>query len=701
MVEGTTAYRFTGTAPTEWTWTKSGAATRGVADKTLSIDIDANLLPARAATAAVVLRALSADYQTVLATLPPAPAKAVDLSDNAAPTASDRNDADAATFTATARQDGTDLVIKVEAAAPADLNTVLLFFDNDGDAKTGFAPPADPRFGFEMMIQGGSLSSHAGPGRDAWAWTTVSPVKQTIDGKTAEIRFNASLLKSSNLKMAAWQMSPDWQTKTNSFPQAADGKAATADVRIDATKLRAATSSVDMPLAPVHANAALPPRQRFAEAKSYACYYGAAQVGSISHVDAAILHIPAMTQENVKTLNKVGVVTIGYISVGEDETVRVANGKGFDGKASWYFDKDHDGKPDANGVWGSYYANAADPEWRADRVAQAKLLCDPAGYGFQGIFLDTIETVDAYPASRAGMIKLVEELRAALPDKVIVINRGFSLLKESAVSGNIDGLMYESFTSSYDFDTKRYIRFLPQDMDATRATMVSNVMPAMKEFKLKVLALDYTQPDQADRIQEDFDRAASFGMLPAVSSISLDMVYDTSKVVAKPDEKFLAVQATPASMQAKLTEARNGFPAGTIIQPSSCFMGYQVATVVDGIADHRTLIWTKAAWASAEQDGTAQSLLFQLPQAVSGGKLKITFAYDNKAWFPSRDFTIETSADGTTWKSIAHPTANSSNEFTCPLPTEPIGQLRITQSPGGGSTERPNLMWVQQVTLTP
>src|SRR5256885_6895932 len=155
-----------------------------------------------------------------------------------------------------------------------------------------------------------------------------------------------------------------------------------------------------------------------------------------------------MTAANVGALNARGVVTIGYISVGEDEQLRVGNGKGPGGKASWYFDRDKDGRPDMNDIWKSVYANAADPAWRADRIAEAHRLVNE--YGYQGFFLDTIEVPDIFPESRPGMLQLVQELRREFPDKVIVANRAFSLLKEPGVSGNIDGILFESFSSHYD-----------------------------------------------------------------------------------------------------------------------------------------------------------------------------------------------------------------------------------------------------------
>src|SRR5438045_6835632 len=89
-----------------------------------------------------------------------------------------------------------------------------------------------------------------------------------------------------------------------------------------------------------------PARQRVREAKSYYCYYGPDRVAELSHYDVVILHAPAATPEVVRQLKERGVVTIGYITCGADESVRDGDRTGPGGKASWYFDKDQDGKPD-------------------------------------------------------------------------------------------------------------------------------------------------------------------------------------------------------------------------------------------------------------------------------------------------------------------------------------------------------------------
>jgi hypothetical protein len=698
MVEGSTVYRFQGTDPAAWDWKKLGTATRKVDGKSIAFDISVPTLDAESVVAGsgIVLRSLSSDYQHVLAVS--SVAKLTEGKDNAADQTAGQSPAESHGLTADFKQDGADLVVKVSAGKAADLDTVLIFFDTDEDSGTGFDPPADPHYGFEQMIQGESLSAHTGDARDGWSWKTVAPVKRTVEGSSAEYRFNAALLKSSKIRAAVWQMSPDWQTRTDRFP--ADD-AGTTEVVLDASKLHAEVVRPPLPFAAPRADRSLPARERFAKAASYCCYYGADHTSDLSHFDAVILHTPAQTAEDVKKLSDLGVVTIGYVSVGEDDQLHVGNGKGPGGKASWYFDKNSAGQPDKNGTWNSWYANAADPDWRANRVAEAKRLCETAdnGLGFDGIFLDTIETCDSYPQSRAGMTQLVAELRAALPEKVIVMNRGFSLLKESQVSSRIDGLMFESFSDSYDFDSKSYIQFAPQDMDATREVMVKDVLPAMKLYPLKVLALDYCMADQTDRIQTAFDRAAAFGMVPGVAPIFLDDVFDTTKIVARADDKYLSKLATPQSLAMSLSEERNGFPAGTRIEPSSCFLGYSVAAIVDGIKDRQTLSWSKAAWASAEDAGQSQQLEFSFPGSITGGNLLITFAFDNGQWRTSRQLRCEVKASSTSeWVSV--PVTIDAHSARCTLPPTAISQLRLVQEAGQGSSDRPDLMWIAQVERT-
>jgi hypothetical protein len=436
----------------------------------------------------------------------------------------------------------------------------------------------------------------------------------------------------------------------------------------------------------------LPARQRVRDAKRYYCYYGAGRVEELARYDVVILHAPAATPETVRALKDRGVVTIGYITCGEDLTVRIGDGTGPGGKASWYFDKDKDGQPDTHPIWKSIFTNAGDRNWRDDRVAEAKRLVNEVG--FDGIFLDTVDDVSIYPETFEGMARMIEEFRRALPDAPIVMNQSWELMVK--VAPVIDGVMLEGFSTSYDFASKTHRRNPPSWDDAGLARVKKYVEPTRKAHPFQVFVLDYVDPQQVEFAQQAADRAATFGFLHCLAPMALDAVYHIN-VTGRSDPKWLQRQTTPESMSVTLDKARNGFDAGTQVLPSSCFSGYTVGPIVDGIAERAKLDWSQAAWASAE-DGESPWLEVRLPAAKRGGALRIE-------WEPShasRDFAVQTKvSDSSEWRDAVRVTDNRDAVVSVTLPTEPYRFIRIQQDANGGGGDRPGLMWVQQIKWVP
>jgi hypothetical protein len=381
--------------------------------------------------------------------------------------------------------------------------------------------------------------------------------------------------------------------------------------------------------APPKANRHDGARERFQAAKSFYTYYGAGRLAELSHYDIAILHTPQMPSADVKRLSKLGVVTIGYVTIGEDEQLQIGNGQGPGGKASWYFDQDQDGQADQDPIWKSWYANTNDPQWRATRVAAAKQLVDE--YGFDGVFLDLISVSERYPECRAGMVAILRDLRAALPNAVIVMNQGFDIVAD--VAPMADGFMIESFTATYDFDNKRYALNDPASLDfhLNRARKLLN--PAIGNNPVRVLVLDYGEQTDRATIEYAANRAASLGYLFSVSPILLDDVY-MDVPAGQADEKWLKLYSSPERLAYRLADERNGFPAGTVVTPSGNFAGYSVEPMFDAATDRSQFPWNKAAWASGE-DGGGAWLEINLPAEPAGGVLSIDW-HDSAG--PSRNF---------------------------------------------------------------
>ena len=156
-----------------------------------------------------------------------------------------------------------------------------------------------------------------------------------------------------------------------------------------------------------------------------------------------------------------------------------------------------DGHPDENGVWGSYYVNAADPVWRAKVFKKLELVDQ---LGLDGFFLDTVDTASPwgnYGWTAVGMLELVEQIRARYPNKRIVANRGlWYLAQDDRFARAIDAVLFESLLTMYREET-RSAGISPWARWEVQA-LWNDVIPAQKKTGLALLVLDYLDPEHAD-----------------------------------------------------------------------------------------------------------------------------------------------------------------------------------------------------------
>lgn len=236
-------------------------------------------------------------------------------------------------------------------------------------------------------------------------------------------------------------------------------------------------------------------RREWENVRNFVCYYGIGKIEKMSKFDVAILESRNLTRQNIEALNRSGTWTIGYISVGEDITLRVGDGKGPGGYASFYFDRDKDGQPDMNPNWNSFFTDAGNPLWQDIIIEKVRTIIEDKG--LDGIFLDTVDTVDLYRESKLGMIDLIRRMREEFPYIKNVQNRGFSILEDTAEF--IDGLMFEGFSTTHSWEDGTNIR-------ADKSKLISTGMLAIKINELRkknnfiVFALDYADLDQTELI---------------------------------------------------------------------------------------------------------------------------------------------------------------------------------------------------------
>lgn len=158
-----------------------------------------------------------------------------------------------------------------------------------------------------------------------------------------------------------------------------------------------------------------------------------------------------------------------------------------------------DGVPDENGVWGSYYVDAGDPEWQASVLARMGKLQNELKV--DGFFLDTLDTASPwgnYSFSQGHMAGLLKAIRKAYPERLVLANRGMFLLESDtqAFVSSIDGLLYESLYCIWDWGAKRGI-VSPWAVGDV-GYLKDPVLPAAGKYGFHMFYVNYLDPSQDD-----------------------------------------------------------------------------------------------------------------------------------------------------------------------------------------------------------
>ncbi len=311
------------------------------------------------------------------------------------------------------------------------------------------------------------------------------------------------------------------------------------------------------------------PLPGFSADMDYFCYYGTfgpTEVWQAQYFDMFIMEPNQISAEQVLDIRNgfddiIGtdddVLVFGYVSVGETYNVtEVGDGSGpvyFNGSdtvhqnaglASYFLDDaDHDGEPDMNDIWDSYYVNAGDPNWWA--FNQARLDETLYDKGCDGLFMDTMGVPfpaswgGAYEWTTEGMANYVAYLRAEYPEKYLFGNNP-SFYMHPALPGyayrdlirnSMNAYMYESYYLTWEWDLE--IGYVSPWFEGARDTWAPLInAEAVKSDGFTCVALDYVNVEQADyesllANQIQFTEI-DLGWMTAVSSIALNEIrYDT------------------------------------------------------------------------------------------------------------------------------------------------------------------------------
>ena len=252
----------------------------------------------------------------------------------------------------------------------------------------------------------------------------------------------------------------------------------------------------------------------------YIVYYGRGEADVLEQFDLAIVQPDTLTSEELAQVQAAGTKVVAYLSVGEAE-----------GGRPWWPKVDLDWILGRNENWGSLYVDAGEAGWQ-DLLLDTAIPTILQDKPFDGLFLDTLDTVDVFPQSKAGMIELVQRMREQYPDLILVQNRGFGVLDETGPA--IDAVMFESMSSDFDFSARTYSK-------VERTEEPAFVEEMARKHGLVGLVLDYALPENLAAIRYSYDRALAYGFVPYVSTIDLDRAYVHKFDVAAPDVRPVSV----------------------------------------------------------------------------------------------------------------------------------------------------------------
>jgi endo-alpha-1,4-polygalactosaminidase (GH114 family) len=182
---------------------------------------------------------------------------------------------------------------------------------------------------------------------------------------------------------------------------------------------------------------------------SFQIFYGhpdQAKLEELSQQDAAIIEPTAFTKNQMTFLQKENVLLFGYVSLMQLENWNKELKTDIIPSDYWMQGGERLYLPE----WDTYVMNISEKHYRD--VLMRKIRTEISEKHMDGIFFDTVDDLDYYfqddpaaeKAMRTGYKLLLDEVKTAFPNLLIIQNRGFDSYK--AVSRKkVDGVLWEGF----------------------------------------------------------------------------------------------------------------------------------------------------------------------------------------------------------------------------------------------------------------
>lgn len=178
---------------------------------------------------------------------------------------------------------------------------------------------------------------------------------------------------------------------------------------------------------------------------SFGVVYSDINPTQVSEYKLLIVEPYFYSSEDILEFHSKGIKVIAYLSLGEINESRR------------YFEEFKSiGLKGINENHGSHYIDISNKRIKNKFISQ--IVPELYSFGYDGLFLDTIDAVAPYSSRKymeQDMVDLIRDIKLANPDKILVQNAGLFLLDQT--SQYVNAVAIEDIASGYNFDSDEYL----------------------------------------------------------------------------------------------------------------------------------------------------------------------------------------------------------------------------------------------------
>ena len=247
------------------------------------------------------------------------------------------------------------------------------------------------------------------------------------------------------------------------------------------------------------------------EPKSTAIFYASQPpVELLGQYQRVVVEPDNITAQELAALHAKGAKVFAYLSIGEVNSTR-----------KWYKQVDPDWILGRNNVWDSEVMDLAKPGWQNFVIKQ--LVAPLADKGYDGLFLDTMDSFHIYATNQAArdrqaqaLASLLQTIRKTYPNIHLIANRGFEVM--STVAPQLEAVAAESLFASWDNARKTFRTVKLEDTK----WLMEKLTSLKRDYGLDIIVIDYLPIAHREDARTLAKKIQDLGFVPWVTKPELD-----------------------------------------------------------------------------------------------------------------------------------------------------------------------------------